>query len=62
MASTIEMRDPRVVKPLPTRFSSLGRAKSEEDHVRLELALQVFLVAVAQAAHAVLLALNASRV
>ena len=37
MTSLIEVRDPRVVKPLPTRFSSFGRAKSEKDDVRLRV-------------------------
>ena len=33
MTSLIEMRDTGVVQALPSRFSSFGRAKSEEDDI-----------------------------
>ena len=62
MASPIEVRDAGVVEPLPPRFSSLGRAKSEEDDVCVRVVPKLHMVAVAEPAHAFSAASNSLRV
>ena len=58
VASLIEMGDPGVVQALPPGFSSLGRAKSEEDDVCVRVVPKLR----CGPPHVATQALNASRV